>query len=513
MAGRAAGISGSDLPGTATRQRLAMRVGPTALATVALIFAGSTTLAAQKDVAFPPDVYAARRAALMERVDGPIIVPSAYGIRADQGRPDPTFWYLTGVESPYAVLVLSRDSNGRVRETLFLPAAFQFAGAQYPIDDPRFRRAAWNVGRGRLEPGAAAERATGIAETWPIDELATRLLPLVGEEPTIHFARDGGVLYAPPSMGAPLSIRQQLERSVAALLPGRTIEDVSPYVDAMRLVKDAHEIAALRRAAEISVAGLLDGMRAIRPGLNDLALAGVMEAAWKREGAARASFSPIVMSGDAAVSLYTLRAERYHSTDRVMNAGELVFIDYGAAEYHTYASDICRTFPVSGRFTDEQRRYYEIVLEAQAAALDAIRPGVMMIDVIRAAAQVFRDHGLERNEDIEAMGEARVWGLMPSPTYWLAKRGGITPYSGARGTGVRDLGHDIGLEATDSRNWSRPLETGRVFTVEPKIYIPDLGIAIMIEDMILVTESGYENLSAGAPRSVAEIEAVMAGRN
>jgi Xaa-Pro aminopeptidase len=193
-----------------------------------------------------------------------------------------------------------------------------------------------------------------------------------------------------------------------------------------------------------------------------------------------------------------------------MRNGELLYIDYGAAEVDMYAADICRTFPVSGRFTPEQRRYYEIVLEAMDAALAEIRPGVMMIDVIRAAAGVFRAHGLEPGEDIARMGPDRVWGIMPSPTYWLAKNGELTNYSGARGTGVRDLGHHVGLEALDSRDYSTPLVPGMVFTVEPKIYIPDAGIAIMIEDMILVTEDGYENLSAAAPKTVEEIERLMA---
>ena len=108
------------------------------------------------------------------------------------------------------------------------------------------------------------------------------------------------------------------------------------------------------------------------------------------------------------------------------------------------------------------------------------------------------------------MGPDRVWGLMPSPTYWITNDGDHTDYSGARGTGVRDLGHHIGLDALDSRDYSIPLEPGMVFTVEPKIYIPELGIAIMIEEEVLVTEDGYENLSAMAPTTVEEIERVMA---
>lgn len=241
------------------------------------------------------------------------------------------------------------------------------------------------------------------------------------------------------------------------------------------------------------------------------AAAGVMEWVWKREGSPRASFGPIVASGASAVSLYTLRSENYSAVDRIMQDGEMVFIDYGAAEWAMYTSDLCRTFPVSGRFTDQQRELYEIVLEAQRAAIALVRPGIMMTEVIQAAAGVFKAHGLDRFEDIDGMGAGSVWGLMPSPTYWVDGPAELTDYSGARGTGVRDLGHHIGLDALDSRDYTIPLEPGMVFTIEPKIYAPELDIAIMIEDMILVTEHGYENLSARAPRSVEDIERVMAG--
>jgi Xaa-Pro aminopeptidase len=488
------------------------RFAPAALA-LAFVLLPHARASAQKDVAFPPDVYAARRARLSAAVDGePIILAGRYLVRAEGERQDPDFWYLAGIESPYAVLVISRGAEGRTVETLFVPDQYQFTGAQYPIDDRRFRTAAWNVADARIRPGPDAERRTGIASVLPIDALAARLPSLIGAATVVHVLHDGAAIYAPPGMRAPRTLSQQFEAELERLLPGRTFRDVRPVVARMRLVKDEHEIAALRRAADISAISFVEAMRGTRAGMNDLELAGFMEYIWKREGSPHASFGPIVMSGDAGVSLYTIRAERYHSTHRVMNDGELVFVDYGAAEFDTYASDVCRTFPVSGRFSDEQRRYYEIVLEAQDSAFAAIRPGVMMIDVIRAAARVFRAHGLEENEDIDRMGESRVWGVMPSPTYWLAGNGSLTDYSGARGTGVRDLGHHVGLEALDSRDYTVPLEPGMVFTVEPKLYIPDAGIAIMIEDMILVTPDGWENLSARAPRSVADIEALMARR-
>ena len=474
---------------------------------IALLCCGfPAVLAAQSDVAFPPEVYAGRRERLMQQVGGgAVVVPGAYLIaNGGHDKQDPTFWYLTGVESPYAILVIAPATEGRRREALFLPDAFQFAGAQYPMADAQFRRAPWNLPIRRLSPGPAAARATGVSETYPLSEFATRLRQLVASSDTAYVPM-GATLFAPPGVAAPLSFARQFAESLKALLPGRVSADVTPLVAKMRLIKDQHEIAALRQAAEISAASFREVLEALKPGMNDLEIAGLMEYVWKREGSPRAAFGPIVSSGSSAVSLFTLKSENYNSTDRVMHSGELVFIDYGAAEYHTYASDVCRTYPVSGRFTEEQRKYYEMVLEAQEAAIAAVRPGVTMLEVIRAAARVYQKHGLEQFEDVERMGVDRVWGVMPSPTHYLARNGGLTAYS-ALGTGVRDLGHHIGLEATDGRDYSQPLAPGMVFTIEPKLYIPEKGIAIMIEDMILVTSTGHENLSAAAPKTVEDIE-------
>ncbi len=459
----------------------------------------------QSDVAFPPEVYAQRRDRLMGQFGhAAVILPGAYLI-ANGGRDkqDPNFWYLTGVESPYAILVMAAG-----RAALFLPERFQFAGAQYPMADERFRSASWNLPIRRLFPGADAARATGIPNTYSLAEFQARLRELAASVDTVYFAREQEEPYAPPGMAKPLSLRQQLEQSLHEQLPGKVFADLSPLMMRMRLVKDDYEIAALRQAAAISAASFREVLQALKPGINDLEVAGLMEYSWKRHGSPRTSFGPIVSSGPAAVSLYTLKSENYNSTDRVMRAGELVFIDYGAAEYRTYTSDVCRTYPVSGKFTAEQRTYYQIVLEAQEAAIAAVRPGVTMLDVIRAAAQVYRQHGLEQYEDIEKLGADKVWGVMPSPTHFLARNGGLTNYS-ALGTGVRDIGHHIGLEAIDSRDYFRPLAPGMVFTVEPKLYIPEKGIGIMIEDEILVTPNGHENLSVAAPKRVSDIERLM----
>jgi Xaa-Pro aminopeptidase len=473
--------------------------------------------AGQSDVAFPPEVYAGRRDRLAEAVrEGLVVIPGRYLVSPgdDLTRQDPDFWYLTGVESPYAILVMAHAAADRGttarpwRSVLFLPTRFQFAGGQFPMADTAFRHAVWNRPRHRLVPGPEAVRATGVDEVLPIDSFVPRLRQLARGARAV-FTPLGDTLFSPPGLPAPLDERAQFADGLARVLPGVVRRDVTPFVARLRAVKDRFEIEALRHAARVAGEGMIEAMRAARPGRNDREIAGLMEYVWKRAGSPRASFPPIVMSGPNAMTLFTLQRERYNAIDHVARDGELLFIDYGAAEWATYGSDLCRTIPVSGRFSAPQRRYYDIVLEAQEAAIAAIRPGVMMVDVIRRAADVFRRHGLERYEDVRRMGVDRVWGVMPSPTHYLARSAGVTRYSAA-GFGVRDIGHMVGLEATDGRDWSRPLEAGMVVTIEPKLYIPELGIAIMIEDEILVTPEGHENLSAHVPRRAEDIERVMA---
>jgi Xaa-Pro aminopeptidase len=468
---------------------------------------------AQSDIAFPPSVYAERRTRLADTLgESVIVIPGRYLINPGDGlvKQDPNFWYLTGVESPYAILVMRVGATGttpRVRAALFLPSAYQFAGGQLPMLDEPFRRAVWNRPRRRLVPGAESARLTLVDETIPVDSFVPRFRELARGATTIYVPQEA-VHYAPPGLTAPASLEGQLAAQLASLVPGARIADAAPAIERMRLIKDRYEIAALRRAAEISAKGMREVMPRVRPGMNDRELAGYMEYVWKREGSNRSSFAPIVSSGPDAMTFFSVLRENYNAVDRVMQAGDLVFVDYGAAEVNMYTADLCRTWPVSGRFTAEQRTYYDIVLEAQEAAIAAIKPGVMMVDVIKVAAGVFAKHGLAQYEDVATMGEDKVWGIMPSPTHYVTRDAGIVRYS-RFGRGVRDLGHHIGLEVQDSRDYSSPLAPGMVITVEPKIYIPDKHIAIMIEDMILVTPTGHENLSASLPKRAVDVERAM----
>ncbi len=473
--------------------------------TSAILFASlvaSQPIAAQSNVAFAPEVYQAHRANLISKIgDGAAIIPSRNLIgEVSWGaiRMNPDFWYLTGVETVYSVLVVTKD-----RTALFVPTEQQFRSGQFPTADfDAFRGARWNrPGDWVITPDARGRQLSGINEIYPLDELQERLDDLLGDASAVFLPFDSSELYAPPGFAPPLTVAQQMVGVYGEHLSDREIRDLKPILNGLRAVKDEHEIAALRRAAEISAKGLVEAMRQVRPGMNDLEVAGLMEYVWKQEGSPRGAFEIIVKSG-TKMQFFTITNQQYSAADRVMQDGELLFVDYGAAEYMTYTSDLCRTFPVSGKFTDEQRKYYDIVDEARAASIAKIKPGVMLLDVVKAAAEVFQKHGLQQYEDIEAMGAENVWGMMPSPTHYLTRDAGMV-------SGVRALGHFIGLDVAERFDSTRPLEAGMVFTVEPKIYIPEKNISIMIEDMVVVTENGVDVLSDGVPTSSAEIERLM----
>ncbi|MBI3792069.1 MAG: aminopeptidase P N-terminal domain-containing protein, partial [Gemmatimonadetes bacterium] len=219
----------------------------------------AASVAAQTDTLIPPSAYAARRAQLAAQVmPAVVLVPGRHLVgQHELPRQDANFWYLTGVESPYSVLVMAPDRRpgaapGAVRTVLFLPDSFEFAGAQFPMLDSSFRRASWNIPRHRLAPGAEATRLTGIAETYPLRELAARVRELAGDTPVLYAPLGADSLYAPPGVARVLPLEQQLARTLVDLVPARDRRDVTPLIRTQRLIKDAYEIAALREAARVS---------------------------------------------------------------------------------------------------------------------------------------------------------------------------------------------------------------------------------------------------------------------
>jgi Xaa-Pro aminopeptidase len=229
----------------------------------------------------------------------------------------------------------------------------------------------------------------------------------------------------------------------------------------------------MRIAIDITSAGQRNAMQAIEAGMYEYEIEALIEYTFRSNGADRVGFPSIVGSGPNSTTLH------YDTNRRQTMAGDLVVIDIGA-EYGQYAADVTRTVPVDGRYTDRQRAIYELVLGAQQAAIDATRPGVTIRELSGLARQY-----IESNS-------GNLCGTESCNRYF-----------------IHGLSHWLGMRVHDVGDYTMPLEAGMVFTIEPGIYIEGEQIGVRIEVDILVTETGSELLSVGAPRAVDEIEALM----
>ena len=263
------------------------------------------------------------------------------------------------------------------------------------------------------------------------------------------------------------------------------LRDPTAMVNILRVIKSPAEIAMLRTASEISATAHRQAMMSVEPGMYEYEMQALYEYAFRRQGAEYDGYPCIDGAAENSVILH------YNSNRKKMNAGEIVLNDC-AAEYRGYSSDVTRTFPVNGTFSKEQKEIYQLVLNAQKAAIVKIRPGVSWMEVSAAADSVI-------SEGLFALGITKQ------------KEG-----QGFRKFFNHGLGHPVGLNVHDVGQMN--LVPGMLYTVEPGIYIPEKAdsvaqkywnIGVRIEDVILVTEKGNENLSASAPREIAEIEALM----
>jgi Xaa-Pro aminopeptidase len=396
----------------------------------------------------------ARRNALLERVGNGVAILSSAQVRSIEGdnpqdsdyREQNDFFYLTGLEAPGASLVLVARKPGQDQVILFLPA----------------RDSAMEKWTGpRLGPGPDATKLTGITDIRPADraESDTRELVLAEGSPARRRA-----LYLSERRQQPWHFRQV-----------RT-EDLDPLIGQLRQVKDADELARLRRAIAITGAALTESMKAAKPGIWEYQLEALIEYTFRRNGAERVGFPTIVASGPNAVTLH------YDENRRQTQAGDLVVEDVGA-EFGYYSADITRTIPISGRFSERQRALYDLVLGTQQAAIDSVRPGTNLSALNRIARKYMRDHSGD------------LCGPDSCVTYF-----------------THGLSHWLGMDVHDVGSLNARLEPGMVLTVEPGIYIPSEGLGIRIEDDVLVTSRGHEVLSTAAPRSAEEIEQTMARR-
>ena len=386
---------------------------------------------------------------------------------------DSHFYYLTGFAEPESALVLTAQG----RSILFC----------------RERNEEREIWEGfRHGPEAARERFA-FDEAFPIAALDEKLPELLENQPALHYPVGGDPEWDARAVRWLNAVRAKARAGITA--PER-MHDVRALIDNMRLVKDADELKLMRRAARIAAAAHRRAMQATRPGRNEYEIEAELLYEFRRNGAQFPAYSPIVAGGANGCVLH------YVFNNATLRDGDLLLIDAGC-ELDGYASDITRTFPVSGRFSAAQREVYDIVLAAQAAAMDLVRPGKGWIEPHEAAVRVLAQGML----DLKLLGGS-LQEVLEKETY---KR-----------FYMHRTGHWLGLDVHDAGEYRRGsqwrvLEPGMSLTVEPGLYIraaEDLpealrDIGIRIEDDVVVTRGGCEVLTAEAPKGIADIEALM----
>jgi len=392
-------------------------------------------------------------------------------------RQNSDFWYFTGFNEPEAVLVLIKSDDTHNHSVLF----------------NRLRDKTAEIWFGRRLGQEAAPEKLGVDRALAFSEIDEQLYQLLNGLDVVYHAQ-GEYPYADTILFTALDkLRKGSRQNLTA---PASITDWRPIVHEMRLFKSPEEIDVLRRAGEISALAHTRAMQACRPGMFEYQLEGEILHEFNRHGARFASYNTIVGGGENGCILH------YTENESELRDGELVLIDAGC-EYRGYAGDITRTFPINGKFTPAQREIYDIVLASLDAALTLFRPGTSIqdvtSDVVRIMITGLVKLGILKGDVEQLMADnAHRAFFMHGLSHWL-------------GLDV----HDVGVYGPDR---SRTLEPGMVLTVEPGLYIaPDAdvppqyrGIGIRIEDDILITENGNENLTASVVKKADEIEALMA---
>ena len=427
------------------------------------------------------EAFRARRNRLLAQMErGVAVIPTAPERARNRDthypyRFDSYFYYLSAFREPEAVLVLV--AGDEQKSILF-------------CRDKDVEREIWD-GYRHGPDGARETFAFDVAHS--IGKFDEMLPDLLANQPTLFHSMGHDDAFDARIVAALNRVRAN---SRAGQHAPAQIRDVRAMVDEMRLIKDEHELATMRRAATISAGAHRRAMQATRPGRHEYEVEAELLHAFRRGGSEFPAYSSIVAGGANACVLH------YVENDAMLNDGDLLLIDAGC-ELNGYASDITRTFPVNGRYSGPQRDVYQLVLAAQAAAIAEIRPGRHWNEphdaAVRVLAQGLLDLGLL---------EGSLDGVLEAASY--------------RRFYMHRTGHWLGLDVHDAGEYKlgdawRPLVPGMMLTVEPGCYIRPAddvpqafwNIGIRIEDDALVTADGCELITADAPKTIDEIEAVM----
>ncbi len=429
--------------------------------------------------------YAKRRKLLMQKIgNNSILILSAAPIAQRNGdydypyRQHSDFYYLTGFTEPEAVIVIApKRTDGE----------FILFNRERDRDEE-----IWN---GPRAGQTGAREIFGADQAFPINELEKKLPELLAGREQLHYTLGIDTAFDAIVLNAMNKIRGKIR---SGLQPPITLVDLTNTLHEMRLIKSPAEIATMRKAAEISADAHRRAMQTCKPGMKEYQLEAEISYEFQRHGARSPAYSSIVGSGANSCILH------YINNQEIIADNSIVLIDAGA-EYEYYAADITRTFPANGRFSAEQRAIYEIVLAAQLAGIKAARPGAPFAAMQKVIEKIITQGLIDL-------------GILKGKVNQLIEKQAYLPFY------MHKSGHWLGLDVHDAGRYKinnkwRALEPGMVLTVEPGIYISNdmskvhkrwHNIGIRIEDDVLITATGNEVLSHKAPKSIDEIEAIMA---
>lgn len=431
-----------------------------------------------------PHIFSKRRRRLAEKIPGAALIVASHPeyIRNDDVhhayRADSNLYYLTGFEEPESILVFR---PGQTPETVMF------------VRKKNIERETWTGFRFGPE---GVEKEFAIEKAYPIEEFKDRAVELLKSTDQLYYRFYKNEQVDSQVRDVMQTLQSQQSRTGLGLL---TVHDADELLGEMRVIKTDEEIDHLRRACEIGGDVHAEMMRKTRPGMTERELHGLFIYEIMKRGCAREGYGGIFAGGANATTLH------YVFNDQQLKAGELLLIDAGC-EFNFYTSDITRTYPISGKFTDEQAEVYGGVLKIQNQLIDFVKPGVKFRELHEMGANLLTDLMLDlgllsgRKEDILKANEHRKY--YPH---------GIGHYLGL------DV-HDAGLYIDKKTQEPRELQENMVFTIEPGLYIPAddtsaakslRGLGIRIEDNIRVTLSGSEVLTSRAPKEITEIEKIV----
>jgi Xaa-Pro aminopeptidase len=461
------------------------------VAGAALLLATASLEAQHYQADFPPEEFRARWTKVFEAIGGQAVAvvqggPLTNGFQLP--RQSNTFYYLCGVETPGAYLLL--DGRSR-RVTLYLPPRNErlerAEGKVLSADDAELVK--------RLVGVDEVKASDAMREGWPLGALP----PGGGPAPAIYaelapaeaYAQSRGELRAADLAIAsdPWDGRLPRESRFLELLrvrnPRAALKDLTPILDGLRSVKSSREVALLRRASQLAGLGLMEAMRSTEPGVFEYQLEAAARYVFGVHGAQRDAYRAITASGTANINNM-----HYYRNTAQLQAGDLVLMDY-APDYRYYVSDIGRMWPVGGRFAPWQRELLQFVLEYRNAVLRRVRPGVSAEAILEEARR--------------AMEPVFARTRFSKPAYEQAARLLVE-----RGGGV--FSHTVGMAVHDVGGYRDGLKPGQVFSIDPQLRVPEEGLYIRYEDTVVVTETGVENFTDFLPSELDDIEALVRER-